>query len=73
MSNKAIIISEHYDDEGHLVEGSYVVCLSGEAADEFGISEEYFDSDVDAYGFAEEVSDATGEEITWEGIKPSWA
>ena len=68
-----IIISEEFDDEGEVIEGAYQVTLKGRPADLYSISTDYFDSEVDAHAFAEEVSNETGVPITWDCLKPGWA
>lgn len=72
MAN-SITIDYEYDDNGNEIDESYVVALTGLPSDEFGISEDYFTSTVDAHEFANEVSAETDTEITWLCMRPAWA
>ncbi|MDP2566433.1 hypothetical protein [Pseudoalteromonas marina] len=72
MAN-SITIDYEYDDDGNEIDESYVVALTGLPADEFGISEDYFTSDIDAHEFAKEVSLETDTKITWLCMRPGWA
>jgi hypothetical protein len=61
----SITISNEYDSDGDLKEESYVASLTGLASELFSITDEYFESEVDAEEFAREVSLSTGDSIIW--------
>lgn len=73
MINDSIVIDNEYDEDGNEIESLFVVELSGKPNDVFSTSHEYFDSDVDAHDFAEQVSEETGVKITWNCYRPAWA